>query len=442
MQRGVFVEWLRSTSPGTTAHASHLPDPDAAHALEQAVRWMRHDLAASAEDETWLERCRTLVENLASVADLLPTESGAAPLPLAAEAAPALSGRQMLAAEDQAAEDQATEACVSEDQADENQTSKIQATLETIAPPPQRATGRRNTLWIAVAALIPVIALAAWWHSQETKPDEPAAPPTVAPVVPPEVQAVVADSLPAPLDCADLPLLALELSDPGVLDDLPMLIWLAEEAAPDNITTAAASETEPVTTVPEWPQLSPEQRRLLNNWAALWPRLPGDARRQLADNATLWLALDDTQRHALAEKVDAWDAQSASTRLSPRERFEAWRQIGSEGRALVRASAHWLAMQPGKQQQQWMLQFSALPPQQQAVFLRDAATRDVYESADAAFPFVPETSRGETIALVRGLAPSQRAQLREATRRMNPQQRETLRRKLLALPPAQRADAI
>src|SRR5690606_11670749 len=134
------------------------------------------------------------------------------------------------------------------------------------------------------------------------------------------------------------------------------------------------------------------------------------------------------------ETVVAWDAMPAAERLALRARFDAWQQLGPEGRATARAAATWLAQLPSDQQDGYTVRFQALPPERQARFLRDAATREVFDTIDAAFPFVPEAARAETLALVRGLEPAARIALRDQARRMSPQQREALRKRLLALP--------
>lgn len=237
-------------------------------------------------------------------------------------------------------------------------------------------------------------------------------------------------------------MLALKQAQPDLLDRLSMLIWLAEVGAPAAIAASPAVVEPDNPVVSDWPSLPEEQRRLLAGWAQTWPRLPETARRQLAMNAQLWLALDETQRQLLTERIAAWDAMPAAERLAPRARFDAWQQLGPEGRATARAAATWLAQASPEQQQELADTFQALPLNQQSRFLRDAATRDVFDTIDAVFPFVPETARTETLALVRALQPAARTALREQAKRMSPQQREALRKKLLALPADARASAI
>jgi len=531
-QRFLFVARLRGTgTPAALARALDLTAAEAALALQQAMKQMREDLAERDEDEAWLERCRALAENDASVADLLPelpdTETPppqpAAPEPTpdpvpdippvkeqaappATEPEPASpisavpawladfkpkeATEQSLTLQTDFGFEIIVNPAISELQDDDEAAAGEETAAETVpepkptpaapaapprsaAEPPQvviprpqpappkpvpkpampapaprprpqvAATPERKPYWIIAFALIVLIAFAAWWLLRPSANDSAVPGPASTSTSPPPLPIPRTTDSTAPLDSADLPLLALELSEPGLLDELPMLIWLAEQGAPGAF--AAAPSDEPAQddgAVPEWSQLPVEQRRLLSVWSEAWPRLPNDARRQLAENAALWLALEEADRAALVKKVAEWDAEPAAARLAPRERFEAWRQIGPQGRAQVRAASDWLSVQPAERQQALLLQFSDLPPPQQAAFLRDAATRDAFDTVDAVFPFVPETERGETIALVRSLDPASRAKLREATRRMSPKDREALRRKLLELPPAQRAAAI
>ncbi len=488
----MFVQRLRGEiGVDELAHALGLPARRVRQALFHAMRQMREDLAEAADgedDDAWLARCRVLVEDGSVVADLVPplrpsrkaapapppavgvaparhrgsgdgpAHQGAAPGPeaIAAQDAPWLfPGLEVVTRETaavtvadivqaQAARAAAPGPVAASDAPTASEphaffdpaTAYVPSRPLKLPPAPPRS---RGSGWKWVAALA-VLAMVAAWFWRGRAPAPPPAPAVAA--SPQALPAVPAPALPPPLTSADLPMLALKQAEPDLLEHLPMLIWLAEEGAPDAIAAPPAAAEPPSPAVSDWQALPQEQRRLLAAWAQTWPRLPETARRQLALNAQLWLTLDETRRQRLTETVAAWDALPAAERLAPRARFDAWQQLGPEGRAIARAAAAWLAQLPQERQDERLAQFGALPPERQNRFLRDAATRDVFDTIDAAFPFVPEAARAETLALVHGLAPSARAALREQAKRMSPQQRETLRRKLLALPADERGAAI
>lgn len=478
----MFVQRLRGESGvDELAHALGMDARRARLALFHAMRQMREDLAEAADgddDTAWLARCRVLVEDPGVVADLLPQRRAkavsAAAIPAPSEfrmpAVATVSIPQTVPAHEapalEASEQEApwlfpglevvtrTTAAVTD--ADIAQALAVPdaapATLAAAEPPatvtfvdpamayvPSRPLklppapprpARSGWKWAVILILLALVAM--WgWRQRATLP--PSSAPVAAPASP--SAPIPAPALPPPLTSADLPMLALELAKPGLLEHLPLLLWLAEEGAEGIIAAAPVVDAEqPSQAVPDWQALPPEQRQLLAAWSQTWPRLPEAARRQLVLNAQLWVALDEPQRQRLTETVVAWDAMPAAERLALRARFDAWQQLGPEGRATARAAATWLAQLPSDQQDGYTVRFQALPPERQARFLRDAATREVFDTIDAAFPFVPEAARAETLALVRGLEPAARIALRDQARRMSPQQREALRKRLLALP--------
>lgn len=476
-QRIVFVQRVRGeVGLEELAQALGLEARRVRQVLFHAMRQMREDLAEAADgedDNAWLARCRDLVGDGSPVADLapplprrepaakpsapepaLPEPKHSEPKPAPAQNSPWLfPGLEVVTREQAAITDAdiargqaAREAIpnpVAASTASEAHTfvdpamAYVPSTPLRLPPAPPRAN---RSAWKWVLALITALALVAvwfWW------PRAPSTPPAPATATSQQAAAFVpTPALPPPLTSADLPLLALKQAQPDLLDRLSMLIWLAEVGAPAAIAASPAVVEPDNPVVSDWPSLPEEQRRLLAGWAQTWPRLPETARRQLAMNAQLWLALDETQRQLLTERIAAWDAMPAAERLAPRARFDAWQQLGPEGRATARVAATWLAQASPEQQQELADTFQALPLNQQSRFLRDAATRDVFDTIDAVFPFVPETARTETLALVRALQPAARTALREQAKRMSPQQREALRKKLLALPADARASAI
>lgn len=470
-QRVVFVQRVRGdVGLEELAQALGLEVRRVRQVLFHAMRQMREDLAEAADgedDNAWLARCRELVGDGSPVADLAPllpkrepVAKPSAPQPTLPEPEPdpaqdspwLFPGLEVVTREQAAITDADIARGLAAREAIPNPVAASTASQTHIlvdpamvyvpsaplrlpsAPPRAKRSG-----WKWMSALIVALALAAvwlWW------PRVPSTPPAPAAASQQTAAFVPAPALPPPLTSADLPMLALKQAQPDLLDRLSMLIWLAEVGAPAAIAASPAVVEPDNPVVSDWPSLPEEQRRLLAGWAQTWPRLPETARRQLAMNAQLWLALDETQRQLLTERIAAWDAMPAAERLAPRARFDAWQQLGPEGRATARAAATWLAQASPEQQQELADTFQALPLNQQSRFLRDAATRDVFDTIDAVFPFVPETARTETLALVRALQPAARTALREQAKRMSPQQREALRKKLLALPADARASAI
>lgn len=485
----MFVQRLRGESDvDGLAQALGIDARRARLALFHALRQMREDLSEAddgADDSAWLTRCRELVEDPSVVADLAPLakakirsagsgaaapalrQPAAAPVPASvavpesgqpvhqapAEHSPGqespwlYQGLEVVTRQTRAVTDADVAQSLAVPQESNPATNAASVPAEPPAtvtfvdpamayvpskplklPPAPPRSGRSGWKWGVAVILLALVAVWAW--RQRAAPP-PASTPDAAQSSP---APLLAPALPPPLTSADLPMLALEQAEPGLLERLPLLLWLAEEGAEGAVVTPAAEAEPSGQAILEWQALPIEQRQLLGAWSQNWSRLPEAARRQLSLNAQLWMTLDEAQRQQLTETVGAWDAMAAAERLAPRARFDAWQQLGPEGRASARAAAAWLVQLSPEQHDAYVARFQALPAERQARFLRDAATREVFDTIDAAFPFVPEAARAETLALVRGLEPAARAALRDQVRRMSPQQREALRQRLLALP--------
>ncbi|WP_413975582.1 DUF3106 domain-containing protein [Stenotrophomonas acidaminiphila] len=175
---------------------------------------------------------------------------------------------------------------------------------------------------------------------------------------------------------------------------LPLLLALLP-AAPSLATPAAlpavpVAQTDTATPGPDprahWPALAPARQRELRARYAAWRALPESERQRVRRAAADMAALPPAEREALRNRFVALD----------RLHRDGWR-LGPQ------LGAHYPKLQP-------------------------------------LLGYLPEHQRAPMLALLYQLDATQLAQLGMLSQRTPPQERDALRERLLALPPAQRAD--
>lgn len=177
--------------------------------------------------------------------------------------------------------------------------------------------------------------------------------------------------------------------------------------------------------------------QVLAPWRPLWDRLTPTLQAQLQDNARHWIALDPAARARLRERAAAFDALPAAERARIRSGWQQMQTLPASHQQQLRAAWARYAALPPAQQAAWRARWDALP----------AADRPRLQPGDDAlaalaaqtFPFVPESDRDATLALLAGLDDADRARLQQLQRRWPPWRREALRRALLDLPPEARS---
>ncbi len=185
-------------------------------------------------------------------------------------------------------------------------------------------------------------------------------------------------------------------------------------------------------------QLDPGQRQLLAPLAGAWAGLDEPTRARLRANATHWQRLPAAEQRALVERMQAWDRLPAANRARWRAPFAAWEALPRDEQVQLRRLAKQVAALPEAERRVLRASFDALPSDERADWWLGPRLGGDFAGLRPLFAFVSEAERPAMLALLRGLSPQGRTDLKELARRLPASEREKLRRDLVAAPPAQR----
>lgn len=185
-------------------------------------------------------------------------------------------------------------------------------------------------------------------------------------------------------------------------------------------------------------QLDASQRQLLAPLAGAWAGLDDATRARLRANATHWQRLSPAARKELVQRMQAWDGLPAAHRARWRAPFAAWEALPPDEQAQLRRLAKQVAALPEAERRVLRASFDALPQDERADWWLGPTLGADFAGLRPLFAFVPENERPPMLALLRGLSPQGRSDLKELARRLQASDREKLRRDLLAAPPGER----
>lgn len=179
--------------------------------------------------------------------------------------------------------------------------------------------------------------------------------------------------------------------------------------------------------------LSPQNQALLE-------KLPVAQRVELEQRQARWQALSPVERAVYGQRELRWQALPPAVRRDRRERWQAWRALPESERAQLRAAAAaWKAL-PAEQQLPVRERFEGLDGREKHGWLLGPTLGADYTRLQPLLTFVEPEERERLIAVLRAMAPAERADLAMLAQRTPPEMREALRRELLSTAAGNRAE--
>ena len=171
---------------------------------------------------------------------------------------------------------------------------------------------------------------------------------------------------------------------------------------------------------------------LPNLLQARMPQLPATLQAQLHARDALWHGLDAQSRRHLRQRIDAWDALSRGERREQRERWQAWQALPPDQRLAIQAAALAFAALPADRQHELRMQFAQRDATDRHGWLLGPALGADFDALQPLLLTVPPPERQPLLDALRGLAPTERADLAMLAHRTAPQERDALRRGLIS----------
>lgn len=162
-------------------------------------------------------------------------------------------------------------------------------------------------------------------------------------------------------------------------------------------------------------------------------------RAALEAHARTWDAWTPSQRAGFAARADAWSRLPLAERETRRAEWQMWRRLPTTEQATLREAAlRYAALDPASRQA-LRTQFDALDTSEQQGWRLGPALGFDYPRLQPLLAQVPPGEQGAVLAVLRAMAPSDRARLGVLVQRTPPQARESLRRELMSTSDANRA---